>query len=118
MEDIIIINKNDFGIAFYWKRCPKEHHKKINFVFDKNALHLNEPEILIFIELIDKSVARLIQNLSKNQSEYLVFVETPIPQLSLVINYENLILLQNLVEGTLIELGLDTVFNNDKRILI
>lgn len=118
MEDIIIINKNDFGIAFHWKRCPIENHKKVNFVFDKNALHLNEPEVLVFNDLIDKSLNRLIQNMDEEQSENLVFAETPMPQLSLVLNYENLVSLQNLVEGTLFELGIDSVFKNDKRMLV
>lgn len=118
MEDIIIINKNDFGIAFQWKRCSIEHHKKINFVFDKNALHLNESEILVFSELIDMSLDRLIQNRHDNYSEELMFVETPMSQLSLIMDYENLVLLQNLVEGTLFELGIYMALDKNNRILI
>ncbi|OEK09572.1 hypothetical protein A8C32_12780 [Flavivirga aquatica] len=118
MEDIVIINKNDFGIAFRWRRCSIEHHKKINFVFDKNALHLNEPEVLVFNKLIDKSFSRLIQNMNTTPFDNLVYVETPIPQLSLVLNYENLTHLKNLVEGTLLELGIDSAISDDKCILI
>lgn len=115
MEDIDIINKNDFGLVFLWKRCPIEHHKKINFVFDKNVLHLNEPEVLIFSELIDVSLERLIENRRKNSVEELMFLETPVPQLSLIMDYENLVLLQNLVEGTLLELGIDEVFKKEEK---
>ncbi|GAB1856510.1 hypothetical protein MHTCC0001_13450 [Flavobacteriaceae bacterium MHTCC 0001] len=118
MEDINIIFKNDFGIVFHWKRCPLGHYKKINFTFAKIALHLTKPEILVFARLIDDALNRLIKNMKKNQNDTITFVETSLPQLSLILDYEELLSLQNLVEGALLELGIDLVINTQKRILI
>lgn len=112
MEDINMLYKNDYGIAFKWKRCPLEHLKKINFVFGKTVFHLTEVEILMFSDFINKSLDRLIKNTSKRDVDELTFLETPIPQISLVMDYENLVLLQNLIEGSLLELGIDMILNN------
>lgn len=113
MKDITIIYKNDFGIAFWWKRCALENYKKINFVFNNMALHLTEVEVIIFAKHIETALNKLINNCCSNNLETLMFLETPAPQVSFTMGYEDLLLIQNLVEGALSELGLDSIIEDN-----
>lgn len=113
MEDITVIYKNDFGIAFWWKRCAVENYKKINFVFNNMALHLTEVEVIVFAKHIETALNRLINTCCSDSSETLMFLETPTPQISFTMIYEDLLLIQNLVEGALSELGLDSIIENN-----
>lgn len=113
MDDANVIFKNDFGFVFMWKRNTTKHYKKLNIVFDKTTLHFTEPEVLVFNDLINEALNRHINNRCKNDTNKLALVETPLAQVSLVMGYENLIALQNLVEGTLVELNFDLALYNN-----
>ncbi|XMO85814.1 hypothetical protein AAFN75_13575 [Algibacter sp. AS12] len=106
MDDITVIYKNDFGLVFWWKRYAVEDYKKINLVFNNTALHFTALELLTFLQHIETSINKLITTCNSNNQEQLMLLETPAPQVSFVCNYEELICIQNLVEGTLYNLEL------------
>ncbi|KAA5823668.1 hypothetical protein FPF71_13300 [Algibacter amylolyticus] len=108
MDDITVIYRNDFGLVFWWKRCAVEDYKKINLVFNNTALHFTALELLTFLQHIETSINKLITTCNSNNQEQLMLLETPAPQVSFVLNYEDLIGIENLVIGTLYELELNT----------
>ncbi|SFD24570.1 hypothetical protein [Algibacter pectinivorans] len=118
MDDITVIYKNNFGLVFYWKRCAAKNYKKLNLVFNNTALHLTEVEMLIFSGHIETALNKLIKINNTSDQEHLMHLETPTPQVSFIVNYEELICVQNLVEGALFELELitclDYIHNQNK----
>ncbi|WP_346882272.1 DUF6686 family protein [uncultured Algibacter sp.] len=111
MEDIDIIYKNDLGIAFIWKRCVVDKHRKINLVFNNVALHCTNDELNHFSTLIEESFDRAsrctkCQDIKTCKT---ILLETPVSQVSFTTNYNELTAIKDLVSGTTFVMGLDTV---------
>lgn len=111
MEDVNIIYKNDVGLSFIWKRGPVNQLSKVNLVINDMALHLTKNEVLRFSSLIDIALKRSItcHNCEHNRSCKSFLLESPIPQISFVMSYKEILSIQDLVKGTLFELGLDSL---------
>ena len=114
MQDINTIYQNSFGIAFQWKRCAVKDYKKIQVVFRNTGLFLNEEELTLFSKQIDCSVKRegLCAECKENNECRALLVETPAPQIAFAVSHTELHQMQDLIDGTIFQLGLDKVLKN------
>jgi len=113
MKDIHTIYYNNFGIAFQWKRNTGKDIHRIQLVFNETGLFLTPKELTAFQQNIQfslKNRTTCSDCKSKNTCRSLL-LETPIPQLSFAVSTNDLKNLQNLVEGTLFNLGVNNVLN-------
>ncbi|WP_299679824.1 hypothetical protein [uncultured Dokdonia sp.] len=114
MDDISIIYKNKFGIVFVWKRCVIKDLYKINIVFKKTGLHFTLEQLIAFKKDIEEARQRSIhcKDCCEDNSCKPMLLNTPIPQVSFAMNYEELKMIHDLVSGALFELGLAHVLNS------
>lgn len=111
MDDINTIYYNEFGIAFQWKRGFAKDFKRVQMVFRNTGLFLSPVELIQFSENINESLNRphLCKDCKNNESCKSLLLETPIPQISFSMSYIELNNMQDLVRGTLFQLGLDNM---------
>jgi len=113
MEHIHTLYYNDFGIAFQWKRNQGKNIHKIKLVFRETGLFLSKEELIYFKKQI-RSAQLEGQNCSdcttKNTCRS-ILLETPIVQVSFAVSRNDLNDLNNLIEGTLFELGFNHILS-------
>lgn len=111
MEEIHTIYYNSFGIVFKWKRCASKDINKIQVIFRDTGLYLTGKELTDFSKLIDTALSKplLCKDCKKNKSCKSILLETPIPQVSFVMTHHELLDMQDLINGTLFQFGLDDV---------
>lgn len=115
MDDINTIYYNNFGIAFQWKRFAAKDFKKIQIVFRSTGLFLTENELIQFSDNIDKTLGSLClcdDCLGNDSSKFLL--EAPNPQTSFSMTYFELKEIQDLIKGTLFQLGLLDLLKKQK----
>lgn len=114
MDDIYTIYYNSFGIAFRWKRGTAKNFNKIQLVFRDTGLFLTPKELIHFSENIKKALKEPYnreeygtQNLCKT-----MLLEAPNPQTCFVMSYNELKLMDDLVQGSCFELNLNKLLEN------
>jgi len=114
MDDIITIYYNNFGIAFQWKRCAAKDFKKIQLVFRNTGLFLTENELFQFSKNVEKSIEKscYCDDCKKNNYYKSLLLEAPNPQTSFAMSYAELKDMQDLLSGTLFQLGLEKLLKN------
>lgn len=114
MEDINTIYYNTFGIAFLWKRCALKDFKKIQLIFRNTGLYLTSDELIQFSEHIENALKKplLCNDCKESNSCKSLLLKTPAPQISFAMSYIELKDVQDLVKGTLFQLGLDKMLEN------
>lgn len=114
MQDINTIYQNSFGIAFQWKRCTAKDYKKVQVVFRNTGLFLNKEELKLFSEQIECTVDRegLCAECKENQECRALLVETPAPQIAFAVSHTELHQMQDLINGTLFQLGLNNILKD------
>ncbi|CAM3555118.1 hypothetical protein ZORO111903_19650 [Zobellia roscoffensis] len=113
MEDINPIYHNPFGVAFQWKRPTAKDQKKVQIVFRDTGLLLSQNELVQFkrnIECTMKSNSPCIDCQQHDTCRSLL-LDTPAPQITLAMNQKELSAVQDLVDGTLFQLNLDSYLN-------
>ncbi len=111
MDEIYTLHYNSFGIAFKWKRSPSRDLNKVQLVFRDTGLYLTFKELTCFSKLIEKTLSKplMCTNCKNNKSCRSILMETPLPQVSFVMTHHELFEMQDLIEGTLFQLGLNDV---------
>ncbi len=114
MQDINTIYQNSFGIAFQWKRCAEKDHKKIQVVFRNTGLFLKEEELKLFSRQIGCTVKRegLCADCKENKECRSLLVETPAPQIAFAVSHAELHQMQDLIDGTIFQLGLNEILKS------
>ena len=109
MDDINTIYYNKFGITFQWKKWIAKDFKKIQIVFRNTGLLLTQSELIQFSDTIERTLdsACLCNDCMENDSCKLVLLKAPNPQTSFSMTYNELKEIQDLIKGTLFQLGLD-----------
>jgi len=113
--DLDKLYSNDIGIIFKWKGTSEGHpyHDKINFVFNETGLHFDLAELYIFQQDIENALKRPLQC----ECEYpkdckSILLETPFSQISFAVSYNELMLMKELIEGSLFQIGLSNILQN------
>ena len=111
MQDIHTIYYNSFGIAFQWKRYTGKDFKKIQLVFKNTGLYLTFTELTCLSKLIETILSKPLtcKDCKQNNDCKSFLLETPIHQISFVMSHLELTEIQDLVQGTLFQFGLDTI---------
>lgn len=118
MNDIDLIYNNSFGLAFQWKGDRARDNNKVQLVFRDTGLFLSKEELLRFSKNIGRSMEHhsICGTCPKKETCRSILVESPVPQITFAMNSEELLNVQDLVEGTLFQLNLDnyidSLFNN------
>ncbi|MEC3906160.1 hypothetical protein VOI54_03970 [Tamlana sp. 2201CG12-4] len=115
MDDINTIYYNDFGIAFQWKRCAARDLSKVQLIFRNTGLFLSKEELVRFCKNIKAAFNNPDAYFCKQDSNYkTVLLQAPNTQTSFVMTLEELKNISDLVEGTVFQLGLDTLLEKQK----
>ncbi len=110
MKDINAIYYNHFGIAFQWKNGTVKNHKKIQIVFRDTGFLLTKKELARFSNKIEHTIKEnsVCNCCTKKEVCRSLLLETPVPQVSLAVSKNELSAIQDLIEGTLFQLNMDS----------
>lgn len=111
MENIHYLYQNEIGLAFKWKQGALIDCKKVNFVFNSIGLHLTEEEIITFDKHITVALARPLNcdDCCDDNTCKSMLLESTVSQVSFAMSYRELKLMEDLVKGTIFELGLNSI---------
>ncbi|MBC9796740.1 hypothetical protein [Sinomicrobium weinanense] len=113
MNEIYCIYRNDIGIAFQWKTdLAKNNSKKLQIVFRDMGFYLLPEEVSDFYNCVCS--AREFERCagcSHNKEYRSILLRTPANQVDLAVNTYELQQIEDLIEGTLFQLRLDSYLN-------
>ncbi len=108
MQIINQIYGNTIGIAFYWNGTNEVQQEKIQLVFKETGFNLTFSELEYFSKLILESEVRTQCcadcKLKKNCNRFLL--QTPASQIDLAVSIDELLGIQDLVDGTIFKINL------------
>jgi len=109
MDEVDTLYYNSFGIAFIWNRSPSKAINKVQLVFRDMGLYLTSKELTHFSKLIEQTIAKpsICNDCKNHKSCKSILIETPMPQVSFVMNHNELHELRDLLLGTLFQLELN-----------
>jgi hypothetical protein len=113
--DLNKLYSNDIGITFKWRGLSDGHPYQdlVNLVFDGTGLHFNLIELYIFQQDIENALSRPLQCEGKYPKECKsILLETPLSQLSFAMSYNDLVLMKELIEGSLFQIALSNIIQN------
>lgn len=115
MEHIHTLYHNDFGISFQWKRNVGKNIHKIQLVFRETGVFLSKEELIDFKKEIHNTLSytRKCNDCNNLHSCRSLLLETPVPQLTFAVNKNDLLSLNDLIEGTLFQLGFNRILNDN-----
>ena len=112
-DEILNIYSNSYGISFKWKYGVKKNKDKVQMVFRDTGLLLTRKELIQFSKNIQCTLNGEEGCHRCNEEDCRsLLLDTPAPQISLAVSKRELGALEDLVEGTLFQMDLDTYLNN------
>ncbi len=114
MDDIHTIYYNDFGIAFQWKKTPGKDHKKVQLVFKDIGVYVTQNELELFSIIIENTLNELCvcEGCRQKDSCKSYLLQTPFSQISFAMTYNELGKVDDLITGTIFQLRLDNMLEN------
>ena len=113
MNEINLIHRNAYGISFHWKRNSSNDRRKVQLIFRDTGLLLTSNELLKFSSNIERTISEGKNLLCKDCQDRgkcrSLLVDSPAPQVTFAVSYEEVLELQDLVAGTLFQLNLDSL---------
>lgn len=113
-KDIETLYTNSIGISFKWKHVDFEKRHKIQLIFKETGMFLTKEQLLQFSKCLNVAIQKSTQcgSCVLNNSCKSILLESPVKLLSFAVNYKELVLLQELVNGTFFELNLTGFLQN------
>ncbi len=110
MQDIHPIYHNKFGVSFHWKRNSVKEIMKVQIVFRDTGMLLSTEELTQFSKNIKytKNNESLCSDCKQNDSCKALIVTSPAKQITFAMNAKELAAVEDLIEGTLFQMNLDT----------
>ena len=111
MNDIVTIYYNSFGVAFYWKKNKAPDTSKIQIIFRDTGFLITPQELQEFSRQIIQARTEGIgcKNCPQNETCRSWLVNTPAEQITLAVSLKELDAIQDLIEGTVFQLNLNTI---------
>lgn len=107
MKEIEQIYFNDFGVAFHWKKDAKVFKDKVQVIFRDTGFYLTQEELAQFAAIIEKTCkANSCAQCCHRAACHKFLLKTPLNQIDLAVNNEELMYIKDLVEGTLFNIDL------------
>ena len=106
LDKVNKLHANKMGITFTDK-CENEEdidyiEKKINLLFHNNILIFNNFELNLFLDEVEDLIINNTPGINKYSQYYKsIILETPIYQLKCVVSYNDLLLIEDLIKGTI-----------------
>ncbi len=98
MEDIQLVYRNSFGLAFYWKN----RDEKVQVVFRNTGFYLNLEELKEFRQLVIQSLQEACcNNCTQNKRCRSLLLKTPSEKIDLAVNREELAQIKELLNGAI-----------------
>ncbi|MGR7812705.1 hypothetical protein [Lacinutrix undariae] len=113
-NDIHKIYHNKFGIAFKWLQpVSKQKRNKVQIVFRDMGFYLTHKEVQQFYNCICDSQESEPCSCCKTDCDTRnILIKTPSSKIDIALNAEELILVEDLIKGTLFQLDLDDYLMN------
>ncbi len=109
MNEIEQIYRNQFGIAFYWKKGDARKQHKIQLVFRDTGFYLTRDELTLFLNCSREAASRGCCADCKNPSQCRsILLRTPSQNIDLAVSLPELEAINDLIEGTLFNLDLQS----------
>lgn len=111
-QEIKILYYNEFGISFFWNNFNTKD--KIQLVFRNTGLQLSKDELIEFSNLIfqTEQINSPCQNCSNSKGCQSILLQTPLPQLNIVVSTNELIAAKDLIAGTMFHWNLNNLLNS------
>lgn len=108
MKEIQQLYHNNFGVAFYWKKGDEIYNTRVQIVFKETGFYLTEEQLQEFSVFINDCANMQCEccKLKNNCRQFLL--RTPVPEVDLAVNYNEYMLIKDLVDGTLFNIKLTT----------
>ena len=103
---------NKIGITFQWQKTNNSPrtYKTINLLFNNMGLRFDMVELKVFLQDVEFALNKPIACKGDNPKDcQSMILETPLSQLSLAMSYNELLLMKDLVAGTLFEIELSSM---------
>lgn len=115
MDDINTIYYNDFGIAFQWKRNLGKNSKKVQLVFKDTGMYLTPSELSQFSSKVERTLNNLClcYDCKNKETCKSYLLQTPLGQLSFAMTFLELEKIRDLIKGTIFQLRLDNLLDNE-----
>ncbi|MFI2741567.1 hypothetical protein ACG2LH_02400 [Zhouia sp. PK063] len=112
-RDIKQMYHNEFGVAFQWKEAKKEDQHKIQLIFRDMGFLLQPDEILVFSKEVElaKHLASC-EGCPHGKHCRSILLKTPSAQVDLAVSLNELMYLEDLIEGTIFQLQLNNFLDN------
>lgn len=108
MRQISQVYRNDFGMAFFWKKEEKVLSEKVQLVFKETGFYFTVAELKTFVNLIEDSASQnqCCENCEAKYGCARFLLRTPCDQIDLAVSMKELNSIKDLVEGTLFKIKL------------
>lgn len=111
-NEIHKIYHNNFGIAFKWK-YEKTSTERVQIVFRDMGFYLTPKEIKQFhLNIFEAKETQPCQGCKQDINSRFILLKTLSKKVDLALNKKELNQVEDLIRGTLFNLGLDNVLNN------
>ena len=115
MDPIAPLYHNDAGISFYWKREGQLLSERVQLVFRDTGFYFTDTELRDFKTHITAASQEKICCRTCTQQCRKLLLRTPCAQIDLAVTTDELLSLDDLVEGTLFKLELLRFLYGDGR---
>ncbi|MBU2995282.1 hypothetical protein KO500_02510 [Cellulophaga baltica] len=114
MDDINTIYYNEFGIAFQWTKNSEKDSKKIQLVFKDTGVYVTKNELELFSIIIENTLDSLCvcDGCQHKDSCKSYLLQTPFGQISFAMTLKELKDVEDLITGTIFQLRLDNMLEN------
>ena len=113
MQEVEVIYKNDFGMGFFWKKEEQPITNKVQVIFRDMGFYLTLGQIQTFVACLEKAkTARKCSSCTSATCCRSILLKTPSPDVDLAINEEELVAIDDLLQGLLFQLSLRDYLKN------
>lgn len=106
---------NSFGVAFHWKEVQHIQKDKVQLIFRDMGFLLTAAELKNFFEAVHetKSTIHCCEHCLEEKHCRNFLLKTPVHQVDLAISLNELLYIEDLIEGTLFQLELNQIIDNN-----
>ncbi|MFD0863240.1 hypothetical protein ACFQ1M_13585 [Sungkyunkwania multivorans] len=112
MYDIEQLYRNDYGIAFFWKKGDQRKKDSVQLVFRDTGFYLNKRQLISFYE--ETTIAAkgpYCDQCDEKKDCRVILLRTPSAFIDLAVSQNELDKIQDLIRGTLFYLDLQKYLN-------
>ncbi len=107
MKEVEQLYFNDFGVAFHWKKGGVVLKDKVQIIFKETGFYFSNEQVAEFADIIDQTCRKNSCAACCHSVQCHKFLlKTPLHQIDLAVNTQELMQIKDLIEGTIFTLNL------------